>query len=130
VHRASGMQITNVLPDTGRFVMPLEAQLLEPDIRHLCVGPPRMFPPIYYDEELDANIDPYEFAMETGRPVWVRCETTLSPKPASHVLGAHAHTQPMRMPCLVSTSHLDTALSMSQNSDEIGRLQRHDRGDS
>jgi hypothetical protein len=74
-NRVSGVQITNVLPSTyGRFVMPLEAQLLEPDISQLLEAPPRLFPPVYFDynNEDDTDLDAYAFAMQAGRPVGVR----------------------------------------------------------
>jgi hypothetical protein len=116
----AGGQITNVLPDTGRFVMPLEAQLLEPDISSVCEGPPRMFPPIYFYEDQDAHMDPYEFAMETGRPVWVGCHALarallymLGPSPYLTCSGLYtpypAHAYPVPIPWSphrISTQHV------------------------
>jgi hypothetical protein len=80
------IRVKKLLPDTGRFVMPFEAELIQPDISKLCVGPPRLFPPIYMCPEEDEKLEPYAFAMEIGRPLEVR-PIPIHPSPCPHKHG-------------------------------------------
>lgn len=62
------VRVKHTMPNTGRFVFPLEVDIISPDVTAQLLQPPRKYPSVYWTDA-DVNASPTKLAKEVGRPL-------------------------------------------------------------